>query len=149
MAGYCAHAALKKLTCEFCTENLVVESKTLTVKADELIASITRGGLKFPEAVVVNAVLMNIVIEKLTSEEHAAKFYACEKQKELLVSMTTLFLEWNEDFSVCDSGHLPHVVMGCILSAAANTLLNNLCKRENNKLSEAKAVKRKLKTLQA
>lgn len=150
VAGYWAHAALKKLTCEFCTENLVVESKTLTVKADELIASITRGGLKFPEAVVVNAILMmNIVIEKLTSEEHAAKFYACEKQKELLVSMTTLFLEWCEDFDVCGNGHLPHVVMGYILSAAANTLLNNLCKRENNKLSEAKAVKRKLKTLQA
>lgn len=150
VAGYCAYAALKKLTCAFCQENLVVESKTVTIEADELITSITRGGLKFPQAVVVNAVLiMNIVLEKLTSEKHAAKFYGCEKQKELLVSMTTLFLEWNEDFDVCDNGHMPHVVMGYILSAAANTLLNNLCKRENNKLSEAKAAKRKLKTLQA
>lgn len=93
--------------------------------------------------------MMNIVLEKLTCEKHAAKFYACEKQKELLVPMTTLFLEWNEDFDVCGNGHLPHVLMGYILSAAANTLLNNLCKRENNKLSEAKAVQRKLKTLQA
>ncbi|XP_075725553.1 uncharacterized protein LOC142767546 isoform X1 [Rhipicephalus microplus] len=150
VAGYCAHAALKKLKWAFCKENLVVESRTLTIEADELITSITRGGLKFPQAIVVNAVLMtNIVLEKLTSEKHAAKFYACEKQKELLVSMTTLFLEWNEDFDVCDNGHTPHVVMGYILSAAANTLLNNLCKRENNKLSEAKAAKRKLKTLQA
>ncbi|KAH8021744.1 hypothetical protein HPB51_016808 [Rhipicephalus microplus] len=101
----------KKLKCAFCKENLVVESRTLTIKADELVTSITRGGLKFPQAIVVNAVLMmNIVLEKLTSEKHAVKFYACEKQKELLVSMTTLFLEWNEDFDVCDNGHTPHVV---------------------------------------
>lgn len=68
--------------------------------------------------------MMNIVLEKLTCEKHAAKFYACEKQKELLVPMTTLFLEWNEDFDVCGNGHLPHVLMGYILSAAANTFLN-------------------------
>ncbi|KAH6936087.1 hypothetical protein HPB50_013099 [Hyalomma asiaticum] len=77
VAGYCAHAALKKLTCAFCKENLVVESKTLTIEADELITSITRDGLKFPQAVL----MMNIVLEKLTSEKHAAKFYGCEKQK--------------------------------------------------------------------
>ncbi|KAH8039513.1 hypothetical protein HPB51_007415 [Rhipicephalus microplus] len=96
VSDYCAHAALKKLKCAFCKENLVVESRTFTIEADELIGSITRGGLKFPQAVVGNDVLMmNIVLEKLTSEKHAAKFYACEKQKELLLSMTTLFLEWN------------------------------------------------------
>ncbi|KAH7932894.1 hypothetical protein HPB49_004666 [Dermacentor silvarum] len=69
VAGYCAYAALKKLTCAFCQENLLVESKTVTIEADEFITSITRGGLKFPQAVVVNAVLiMNIVLEKLTTQ---------------------------------------------------------------------------------
>lgn len=45
-------------------KNLVFESKTLTIEADELITSITRGGLKFPQAVLVNtALMMNIVRE--------------------------------------------------------------------------------------
>ncbi|KAH7950629.1 hypothetical protein HPB51_028341 [Rhipicephalus microplus] len=141
VAGYCAHAALKKLTCAFCKENLVVQSRTLTIEADELITSITRGGLKFPQGVVENAVLMmNIVLEKLTSAKQAAKLYGSEKQKELLVLMTTLVLEWNADFDVCDNGHTP------LTQCNSQHLLNNLCKRENNKLSETKAAKRKLNT---
>ncbi|KAM7300812.1 uncharacterized protein ISCGN_016397 [Ixodes scapularis] len=150
VAGYCAHAALKKLMCPFCKENLVVDNRSLEIEAEELIAGVTRGELKFPQAVVVNAVLaMNIVLEKLSSERYALKFYSCEKQKDLLVSLTTPLVEYNEDLDVCENGHLPHVVMGYVLSAAANTLLNNLFKRENNMLAEAKAAKRKLKTLQA
>ncbi|KAG0418187.1 hypothetical protein HPB47_005059 [Ixodes persulcatus] len=65
VAGYCAHAALKKLMCPFCKENLVVDNRSLEIEAEELIAGVTRGELKFPQAVVVNAVLtMNIVLEK-------------------------------------------------------------------------------------
>ncbi|KAG0416733.1 hypothetical protein HPB47_006179, partial [Ixodes persulcatus] len=69
VAGYCAHAALKKLVCPFCKENLVVDNRSLEIEAEELIADVSRGELKFPQAVVVNAVLtMNIVLEKLSSE---------------------------------------------------------------------------------
>ncbi|CAN8017724.1 unnamed protein product [Ixodes persulcatus] len=150
VAGYCAHASLKKLMCPFCKKNLVVDNRSFEVEAEELIAGVTRGELKFPQAVVVNAVLtINIVLEKLSSERYALKFYSCEKQKDLLVPLTTTLVEYNEDLDVCENGHLPHVVMGYVLSAAANTLLNNLCKQENNMLAEAKAAKRKLKTLQA
>ncbi|KAG0445336.1 hypothetical protein HPB47_016505 [Ixodes persulcatus] len=77
VAGYCAHAALKKLMCPFCKENLVVDNRSLEIEAEELIAGVTRGELKFPQAVVVNAVLtMNIVLKKLSSERYALKFYS-------------------------------------------------------------------------
>lgn len=165
VAGYCAHAAVKKLACSSCRENLVVENRSIELEDDVLIANATRGGLKFPQPVVVHAVLiMEIVLDKLRSAKYASKFFACAKQKEVLVSLTTSLVECNEDLDFCDDGHSPEVVLNYVLSAAANTLLNNLCKVQNNKLAESKskkrnkdeskptenkAAKRKLNTLQA
>lgn len=156
---------MKKLACSSCRENLVVENRSIELEDDVLIANATRGGLKFPQPVVVHAVLiMEIVLDKLRSAKYASKFFACAKQKEVLVSLTTSLVECNEDLDFCDDGHSPEVVLNYVLSAAANTLLNNLCKVQNNKLAESKskkrnkdeskptenkAAKRKLNTLQA
>lgn len=57
VVGYCAHAATKKLGCALCTENLVLENINLDKDDFTLIATATRGGLMFPQPVVVNAVL--------------------------------------------------------------------------------------------
>ncbi|KAH7951671.1 hypothetical protein HPB52_011158 [Rhipicephalus sanguineus] len=51
-----------------------------------------------------------------------------------------------DDLEVCDSGHSAQEVMEHVESAAANTLLNNLCRTENDKSPNAKN-ERKLKTL--
>ncbi|KAG0412512.1 hypothetical protein HPB47_010348, partial [Ixodes persulcatus] len=141
VAGYCVHAALKKLMCPFCKENLVVDNRSLEIGAEELIQGVTRGVLNSPQSVVVNDVLaMNIMLEKLSSERKALKLYSCENQNQKwLVLLTTPLVEYNEDLDVCENSHLPHVVTGYVLSAAANTLLNNFCKQENNILAEAKA----------
>lgn len=66
-AGYCAHVALKKLMCTFCKETLVLEHTDLNHDENILIAD-----MKFPQAVVVNAVLFTeIVLDKLRGEQLA------------------------------------------------------------------------------
>lgn len=149
VAGYCAHAALKKLLCASCRDNLVIEGAEVGIEENALIASMTRGGLKFPQAVVVNAVLVTeIVLDKLRSPQFSAQFLSLPKQKEALVALVSAVLDDVEDLDVCDYGHTPHEVMHIVLSAATNTMLNNLCKVENNKLI-AKKGKRKLETVKA
>ncbi|KAH9378468.1 hypothetical protein HPB48_016552 [Haemaphysalis longicornis] len=115
VAGYCAHAAVKKLACSSCRENLVVENRSIELEDDVLIANATRGGLKFPQPVVVHAVLiMEIVLDKLRSAKYASKFFACAKQKQVLVSLTTSLVECNEDLDFCDDGHSPEVVLNYV-----------------------------------
>lgn len=150
VAGYCAHAAFKKLSCMACKESLMLDDD-IEVEGGELIKSMTRGGLKFPQPAVVNAVVTaEIVLDKLRSEEHATKFHAVPNQKEALSALTHDVINDNVDFDMCENGHNPQLVMHYVLSAAANTLLNNLCKRKNDQLVAEKAAKekeQKLKTL--
>lgn len=88
----------------------------------------------------MNAMLtMETVLDKLRSPKYASQFFACAKQKEVLVSLATSLVECNGDLDFCDGGHSPELVLNYVLSAAANTLLNNLCKVQNNKLNESKA----------
>lgn len=67
VAGYCAHAALKKL-CQSCKENLVMDDAGVDIGKNVLVTSVTRGGLKFPCELVANAVLTTeTVLDKLRS----------------------------------------------------------------------------------
>lgn len=123
--------------------------------------SMTRGRLKFPRELVINAVLtMEIVLGKLRSPRFTTQFFALPKQKEVLVALVYDILSDNDDLDVCVDGHAPQQVMHYIFSAAANTLLNNLCKTANDKLSATKAktsndklpatkAKRKLETVKS
>ncbi|XP_037521544.2 uncharacterized protein LOC119398800 [Rhipicephalus sanguineus] len=143
VAGYCAHAAVKKLACTSCKDNLVLEDESFENDDFSLIATGTRGGLKFPQPVVVQAVLtMEIVLEQLVSEKNATEFYDSPKQKELLVALTSSLTDSDEDLDTCDRGHSPQLVMKYILSAAANVLLSNLCKQNNDKLTASKQEKK-------
>lgn len=79
VAGYCAHAAFKKLSCMACKESLMLDDD-IEVEGGELIKSMTRGGLKFPQPAIVNAVVTaEIVLDKLRSEQHAQQFHALPK----------------------------------------------------------------------
>lgn len=149
VAGYCAHAALKKLACTSCRENLVLQDVDLDNADNALIANMSRGGLKFPRATVVNAVLFTeIVLDKLRAPEYSTQFFSLPRQKDALVALVFSALGDIDDLDVCDFGHTAKEVMELVISAAANTPLNNLCRRENDKLSHAKN-ERKLKKLKA
>lgn len=139
VAGYCAHAALKKLTCTSCRENLVLQDVELDNVENALIANMPRGGLKLPRAAVVNAALFTeIVLDKLRTREHSTQFFSLSRQKDALVGLVFSVLGDVEDLDTCDFGHMAEEVIELVASAAANTLLNNLCRRENDKLSHAK-----------
>lgn len=150
VAGYCPHATVKKLACTSCKDNLILVDESCENDDFSLVATAPGVGLKFPQPVVVQAVLtMEIVLEQLVSEKNATEFYGSPKQKELLVALTSLFTDSDEDLDSCDRGHSPQHDMKYILSAAANVLLSNLCKQNNDKLMASKQEKkRKLKTLQ-
>lgn len=150
VAGYCAHAALKKLACNACRANLV-EDEELTIENAEIIANMNRGGLKFPQPPVVNAVMTTeIVLDKLRSEKHAAQFHSLPNQRQALFTLATNLIKDGDSFEECESGHSPHLVMHHILSAAANILLKNYCRNRNDSLVQAKvAQKRKLSTLKS
>lgn len=148
VAGYCAHAALKKLSCIACRENLV-EDQDIVVENAEMIISMSRGGLKFPKPAVVNAVMTaEIVLDKLRSKEYAARFHALPNQRQALFTITGNLVKECYSFDECESGHSAQLVMNHILNAATNILLNNYCKARNDRLVQLKvAQKRKLSTL--
>ncbi|KAH8039603.1 hypothetical protein HPB51_007803 [Rhipicephalus microplus] len=80
VAGYCAHAALKKLSCTACRTNLV-EEEDIVLENAEVIESMSRGGLKFPQPAVVNAVMTaEIVLDKLLSHKYSTVFHALPNQ---------------------------------------------------------------------
>ncbi|XP_037510196.2 uncharacterized protein LOC119386976 [Rhipicephalus sanguineus] len=151
IAGYCAHAALRKIPCEDCAANITRRDRDMPMGDDMLIEGLTRGALKFPQPVVISAVLhTQLVLEKLTSKENIARFHAARHQRQLLLSVVKHLLIDNEDLDICCKGHHPDTVLHNILWAATNTLLKNYVQMKTDKLTAAKkgaALKRKLKTL--
>lgn len=151
IAGFCAHAALKRLLCDSCRDNLTVADRPIQVDGSaKVISDLTRGALKFPKPYVINAVLCTqIVLEKLTATTNATKFLAARNQRAIVIAFAKFLLSDVEDLDICANGHTPHTVLGHIARAAANTLLNNYVKMTNDNLEveKGKALKRKLKTL--
>lgn len=139
IAGFCAHAALRKLPCEYCAKNITTQDQEIQLESNQFIENLSRGALKFPKPAVVNAVLhAHIVLEQLTKKENATRFHATPNQRGLLVAVTRHFCE-NEDFDVCFNGHHPDIVLNNILVAAANTLLNNYVSMKTDVLKSTKA----------
>lgn len=63
-------AALKKLICTFCDENLAMRDIGLDDAENALIPKMSKGGLKFPLRSAVNAVLFTeIVLNKPRAPE--------------------------------------------------------------------------------
>ncbi|KAH6938356.1 hypothetical protein HPB50_008862 [Hyalomma asiaticum] len=151
IAGYCAHASLRKIPCEDCAANITRRDRDMPMGDDMIIEGLTRGALKFPQPVVISAVLhTQLVLEKLTSKENIARFHAARHQRQLLLSVVKHLLIDNEDLDICCKGHHPDTVLHNILWAATNTLLKNYVQMKTDKLTAAKkgaALKRKMKTL--
>ncbi|XP_065299065.2 uncharacterized protein [Dermacentor albipictus] len=143
IAGFCAHAALKKILCTACAENLTAQEREMELDRNIIIENLSRGGLKFPRSVVIDAVLrMQLVLEKLTTQENVVQFHASRHQRELLID--------DEGFDICSQGHHPDDVYQNILWAAANTLLKNYVQMKTDLLKtelSKKKQQRKLKTL--
>nr|XP_037273564.1 LOW QUALITY PROTEIN: uncharacterized protein LOC119165499 [Rhipicephalus microplus] len=151
IAGYCAHATLRKIPCEDCAANITRQGRDIPMVDDMLIEGLTRGALKFPQPVVISAVLhTQIVLEKLTSKENTARFHAAGHPRQLLLSVVKYLLIDNEDLGICFKGHHPETVLHNILWAATNTLLKNYVQMKTDKLTAVKkgtTLKRKRKTL--
>lgn len=80
-----------------CKESFILDDD-IEVEGGELIKSMTRAGLKFPQPAIVNAVVTaEIVLDKLSSEEHATQFHALPNQREALLALTHDVMKDNAD----------------------------------------------------
>lgn len=150
IAGYCAHAALKRQPCDDCRDILTIAERELEESDHVLIDSISRGGLKFPQPAVIHAVLCTkVVFDRVTSKEHELLFHAESNHRLTLLSVLMYLLNDNEEFDACAAGHTPDSVMKNVLLPAINILLKNYASLRNEALSKKKSngTKRKLVTL--
>ncbi|KAH6933417.1 hypothetical protein HPB50_014795 [Hyalomma asiaticum] len=139
IAGYCAHAALRKIPCEDCAANITRRDRDMPMGDDMLIEGLTRGALKFPQPVVISAVLhTQLVLEKLTSKENIARFHSARHQRQLLLSVVKHLLIDNEDLDTCCKGHHPDTVLHNILWAASQHLTEKLRPNENRQVNGGK-----------
>lgn len=151
VAGYSAHATLKRMRCEACVELLGMDGRTLGVEDLSLLSHLTRGGLKFPQPCTVTMVLVTkLVVEKLSAPENVGLFLKGGKQRSLVMSIALSLLEESIDLSNCVMGHSASLLMSHVVGAATNTLLKNYCGVVNDAIQQ-KAQKvqeaRKAKTL--
>lgn len=150
IAGYCAHAALKRQPCEDCRMQLTLAERELDPSEHVLIEEVNRGGLKFPQPFVVHAVLCTkVVLEHVTSDQYRLLFHKESNQRLSLQSIMMFLLSDSEDLETCESGHSPDVVLRNILRPAVNTLLKNYAGTKNDALTKAKlnGKQRKILTL--
>ncbi|KAH9367515.1 hypothetical protein HPB48_009069 [Haemaphysalis longicornis] len=139
IAGYCAHAALKRQPCDYCCTQLTVAVRVLDQSENLLIDEVNRGGLKFPQPFVVHAVLgTKFVLEHCTSDEYLLVFHKENNQRLSLLSIMMFLLSDSECLETCASGHCPDVVLKNILRPAVNTLLKNYASTRNDASTKAK-----------
>ncbi|XP_077498110.1 uncharacterized protein LOC144108803 [Amblyomma americanum] len=151
IAGYCAHAALKKLSCSSCASAVVVEDRILEAEDMSMIIHLSRGGLKFPQPCVVNMVLVcRLVVEKLSTGENEERFLLSRNQHSIVASLVSSLVQEDFPVSECENGHTGKSLLQLMVKAAANTVLSNFCKLKNDAIqdsSQKKAAARKLKKL--
>ncbi|KAG0433448.1 hypothetical protein HPB47_019911, partial [Ixodes persulcatus] len=132
VAGYSAHAALKRIHCEACAKLLVMDGRMLEGEDLSLIFHLTRrgrgGGLMFPQSCTVTMVLVTkIMVEKLSAPKNVSAFLKDEKQRSLIMYFALSLLKEALNFSYCSIGHSVLLLMKHVVSAVTNTLLRNYC----------------------
>lgn len=143
IAGYCAHSALKKLSCAFCSSVLVLESRNIDVEGNTMIDNLSRGSLKFPQPCTVHMVLVTtLVVEKLTKGENAKAFLASNNQRGIVSSITTSLLG-DVELETCENGHTSETIVRHVVRVATNVALNNFCRLRNDTI-QSTAQKRQL-----
>lgn len=147
IAGYCAHAALKRQPCEDCCMQLTVAERVLDQSEHVLIDEVNWGGQKFPQPFVVHAVLCTkVVLEHCTNDEYLLVFHKENNQRLSLLSIMMFLLSDSEGLEMCASGHCPDVLKD-ILRPAVNTLLKNYASTRNDALTKAKLSVKQRKVL--
>ncbi|KAK8756868.1 hypothetical protein V5799_000430 [Amblyomma americanum] len=150
IAGYCAHSALKKVSCTFCRSVLILENRDIEVESTKMIANLSRGGLKFPQPCTVHMVLITtLVVEKLTTGENANSFLASDNQRAIVSSISASIIG-DVDPETCENGHTTETLVRQVVRAATNVALNNFCRLQNDTIhssAQKKAAERKMKTL--
>lgn len=133
LAGYCTHTLLKRLKCEECLQYLTIEKELAVDPKFNYIHTCDRGGLKYPEINVVNAVVHNfVIIKKIVGGDQEKSFLKCSNQREVVIDICIKILH-NKDMSLmtCNK-HNPVVVLKQILRSSTNILLKNYCKTKND-----------------
>ncbi|KAH6925729.1 hypothetical protein HPB50_008991 [Hyalomma asiaticum] len=133
IAGYCAHSALKELSCVFCSSTVVLDNRNIIdVESSAMIANLSRGGLKFPQPCTRHVVLVTtLIVEKLTEGDHAKPFFACSNQRGIISPIATSLLGYVE-IENCENGHMSETLVFHVVRAATNVALNNFCKLRND-----------------
>lgn len=157
VGGFCTNSVVKTLKCNYCQENLVADSCDAECDGDanSLIASLNRGGLKFPNACVVTVVMHTevVVAKLLQNEKNAACFLQTRNHRGIVQQLVKESLPAFEELLTCANGHEPDLVINMLIKCATNVLLNNYCKERNDAAAVAKAdakavaKARKLKTV--
>lgn len=115
-----------------------------------LVASLNRGGLKFPRACVITVVMhTEVVLKKLLQPENATVFLQQENQRNVVRQLVIESLPEFEDLVTCLNGHDQSLLISMIAKCSTNIMLNNYCKQRNDVAAVAKAdaKARKMKTL--
>ncbi|KAH7932820.1 hypothetical protein HPB49_003258 [Dermacentor silvarum] len=98
---------MKVLKCESCQESLVVDKEEAELESDpySLITRLDRGGLKLPSPFVTVVMHTEVVIEKLTEENHFSEFLQAQNQKKLVRELALQSLPQFQELTECANGH--------------------------------------------
>ena len=127
---------------------LLIE-KPLDIDAMKFTVHLDRGGLKYPQKLVVDLVLLNsAVISKLTSEQYINFFLNETNQRNVALNVTKNVLVSNEFnfWNDCQNNHKAQTLVDMILYTSTNCLLNNFCKNKNNAVKSSLSA-RKMSTI--
>ena len=151
IAGYCCYSTAKKLQCDECKERITNNIGEVEAIENNLISRMTRGRLLYFCSDIVQMVLVNYIIVNKLAE--TAEFQSAMSQRQLVLDSTMSAPESEELNSFffrdnCKTDYETIKVAKFIFWASTNTLLNNLCFKNNDKLVQDKRSKRrKLQTV--
>lgn len=138
----------KKISCEFCKQNLTFNKPCVVEDSYNLINSLSRGALLYPREQVVDIVATAYIIFKKLIDEFEDTFLSIYNKKSFLSRLLLNYLSKISLLSPLESckNHLENNVSTIFLNSISNTFLNNYCSKHNhNQLGKTK--KRKLETL--
>lgn len=152
IAGYVGFKAVKKLQCDLCKLELVMD-KTLRYDTSNVaftyLAEINRGGLSWPTDFLVEIVAqVYLVFQVLISKQYETQFIACTSQKSVLsVLSLDRVIEFGTVAGECTCGTKMIDIAKLCLSYVSNICLNNYCKRFADRSHSSKCkVQMKLST---
>jgi hypothetical protein len=151
LAGYCSFKVVKKLKCDDCKSALTCPAGNVCDIENSYISGITRGRLLYPSIDVIRIVSISyLLLQKLCSE---SAFQRATCQRQIAVKLILDYVSDDDDLSFmkeppCVNGHDQIKILKMIVWATTNSILNNYCKLQNDKVSSNKRSKRrKLETL--